>query len=85
MSIDYVSRRWICTLQKFRERTHRAIKMELDCFGGLDERNLLTCGKNDYEQRSFDFHCSNEQCIPYLRLCKDRCSNECYFARIGRL
>ena len=47
----------------------------IDCYGGLDERNLLTCGKNDYEQRGFDFHCSNEECIPYRRLCKDRCSN----------
>ena len=47
----------------------------IDCYGGLDERNLLTCGKNEYEQRGFDFHCSNEECIPYHRLCKDRCSN----------
>ena len=47
----------------------------IDCYGGLDERNLLTCGKNDNDQRGFDFHCSDEECIPYHRLCKDRCSN----------
>jgi len=47
----------------------------IDCYGGLDERNTLTCGKNIYEQRGFDFHCSDEECIPYQRLCKDRCSN----------
>ena len=47
----------------------------IDCYGGLDERNTLTCGKNIYQQRGFDFHCSDQECIPYQRLCKDRCSN----------
>ena len=47
----------------------------VDCYGGLDERNLFTCGKNIYQERGFDFHCSNEECIPYHRLCIDRCSN----------
>jgi hypothetical protein len=46
----------------------------IDCYGGLDERNLLTCGNNVYEQRGFDFHCSNQECIPYHRLCTQRCS-----------
>ena len=48
----------------------------IDCYGGLDERNRLTCGKNVYDQQGFDFHCSDEECIPYHRLCKDRCSNK---------
>ena len=47
----------------------------IDCYGGLDERNRLTCGKNLYDQQGFDFHCSDDECIPYHRLCKDRCSN----------
>jgi hypothetical protein len=47
----------------------------IDCYGGLDERNLLTCGNNTFEQRGFDFHCNDQQCIPYHRHCEDRCSN----------
>ena len=48
----------------------------IDCYGGLDERNLLTCGNNIYEQRGFDFHCSDQQCIPFHNLCEERCSNK---------
>jgi hypothetical protein len=48
----------------------------IDCYGGLDERNLLTCGNNTDEQRGFDFHCSDQQCIPYHNLCEERCSNK---------
>jgi hypothetical protein len=48
----------------------------IDCYGGLDERNLLTCGNNIYEQRGFDFHCSDQQCISYYNLCIQRCSNK---------
>jgi len=47
----------------------------IDCYGGLDERNLLTCGNNVDEQRGFDFHCSDQECIPYHRHCEQRCSN----------
>jgi hypothetical protein len=47
----------------------------IDCSGGLDERNLLSCGDNLYEQRGYDFHCSDQECIPYHRLCDQRCSN----------
>jgi hypothetical protein len=47
----------------------------IDCYGGLDERNLLTCGNNVDEQRGFDFHCSDQECIPYHLHCKQRCSN----------
>jgi hypothetical protein len=47
----------------------------IDCYGGLDERNLLTCGNNVFQQRGFDFHCSNEECIPYDHQCNKRCSN----------
>ena len=47
----------------------------IDCYGGLDERNLLTCGNHLFEQRGFDFHCSDQECIPYHRLCEQRCSN----------
>jgi hypothetical protein len=47
----------------------------IDCYGGLDERNLLTCGNNTDEQRGFDFHCSDQQCISYHLHCEDRCSN----------
>jgi hypothetical protein len=47
----------------------------IDCYGGLDERNLLTCGNNVHEQRGFDFHCSDQECIPYDRHCEQRCSN----------
>jgi hypothetical protein len=47
----------------------------IDCYGGLDERNLLTCGNNVHEQRGFDFHCSDQECIPYDRHCELRCSN----------
>ncbi len=47
----------------------------IDCYGGLDERNLLTCGNDLYEQRGFDFHCSDQECIPYHRHCEQRCSN----------
>jgi hypothetical protein len=48
----------------------------IDCYGGLDERNLLTCGNNIYEQRGFDFHCSDQQCIPFHNICIERCSND---------
>ena len=48
----------------------------IDCYGGLDERNILTCGNKIDEQRGFDFHCSDQQCIPYHRHCEDRCSND---------
>ena len=48
----------------------------IDCYGGLDERNLLTCGNNIDEQRGFDFHCSDQECIPYHRICEQRCSNK---------
>jgi hypothetical protein len=48
----------------------------IDCYGGLDERNLLTCGNNTHEQRGFDFHCSDQQCISYHNLCTERCSNK---------
>jgi hypothetical protein len=47
----------------------------IDCYGGLDERNLLSCGNNSYEQRGFDFHCSDQECIPYSYQCEKRCSN----------
>ncbi|CAM2722571.1 unnamed protein product [Rotaria socialis] len=47
----------------------------IDCYGGLDERNVLSCGNNTSQQRGFDFHCSNEQCIPYSQHCTQRCSN----------
>jgi hypothetical protein len=47
----------------------------IDCYGGLDERNLLTCGNNTHEQRGFDFHCNDQECIPYRQLCEKRCSN----------
>ncbi len=47
----------------------------IDCYGGLDERNLLTCGDNLYEQRGFDFHCSDQECISYDQQCEKRCSN----------
>jgi hypothetical protein len=48
----------------------------IDCYGGLDERNLLTCGNNLYDQRGFDFHCSDQECIPYHLHCEQRCSNK---------
>jgi hypothetical protein len=48
----------------------------IDCYGGLDERNLLTCGNNNFEQRGFDFHCSDEECIPFYQQCLQRCSNK---------
>jgi hypothetical protein len=48
----------------------------IDCYGGLDERNLLSCGDNMYEQRGFNFHCSNQECIPYNQQCEKRCSNK---------
>jgi hypothetical protein len=48
----------------------------IDCYGGLDERNLLTCGNNIDEQRGFDFHCSDQECIPYRLHCLQRCSNK---------
>jgi hypothetical protein len=48
----------------------------IDCYGGLDERNVLSCGNNTSQQRGFDFHCSNGQCIPYSQHCKQRCSND---------
>ena len=48
----------------------------INCYGGLDERDLLTCGNNVHEQRGFDFHCDDEQCIPYHRHCEQRCSNK---------
>jgi hypothetical protein len=47
----------------------------IDCYEGLDERNLLTCGNNTDKQRGFDFHCSDQECIPYHKLCEERCSN----------
>lgn len=49
--------------------------MGIDCYGGLDERNVLSCGHSISQQRGFDFHCSNEQCIPYSEHCHQRCSN----------
>jgi hypothetical protein len=48
---------------------------KIDCYGGLDERNLLTCGNNTSQQRGFDFHCNDQECIPYNRHCQLRCSN----------
>jgi hypothetical protein len=48
----------------------------IDCYGGLDERNLLTCGRNIHDKRGFDFHCDDQQCIPYHLHCKERCSNK---------
>ena len=47
----------------------------IDCYGGLDERNILTCGKHIDEQQGFDFPCSDQECIPYQHLCEQRCSN----------
>ena len=47
----------------------------IDCYGGLDERNLLTCGSQISDKRGFDFHCHDQQCIPYHQLCTERCSN----------
>jgi hypothetical protein len=47
----------------------------IDCYGGLDERSLLSCGDNLYEQRGFDFHCSDQECISYDQQCEKRCSN----------
>lgn len=48
----------------------------IDCYGGLDERNLLTCGNNTFLQRGFDFHCNNQECIPFDHHCQQRCSND---------
>lgn len=48
----------------------------IDCYGGLDERNLLTCGNNAHRKRGFDFHCDDQECIPYHRHCEQRCSNK---------
>lgn len=48
----------------------------VDCYGGLDERNLLSCGDNLDDQRGFDFHCSNQQCIPFSYQCFKRCTNK---------
>ncbi len=48
----------------------------IDCYGGLDERNLLTCGNNTDKQQGFDFHCSDQECIPYHLQCKKQCSNK---------
>ncbi|UJR19256.1 hypothetical protein I4U23_022385 [Adineta vaga] len=49
---------------------------KIDCYGGLDERNLLShC--NQRNQIGLDFRCSSTNtCIPYDRLCLDRCSNQ---------
>ncbi|CAF3931820.1 unnamed protein product [Rotaria sp. Silwood1] len=48
-----------------------------DCYGGLDERNLLTCSSS-HRMKGFDFKCgtnSSDQCIPYNQQCKQRCKN----------
>jgi hypothetical protein len=42
----------------------------IDCYGGLDEQNILSCGNITSQQRGFDFHCSDQECIPYHRQCK---------------
>ena len=47
----------------------------IDCYGGLDERNLLSCGDHLYDQRGFDFHCGDQECIPFHLQCQKRCSN----------
>ncbi|CAF0902424.1 unnamed protein product [Didymodactylos carnosus] len=48
---------------------------QIDCYGGLDERNVLGCGGNINKQRGFDFHCHVEQCISYKHQCRERCWN----------
>ncbi|CAF4460136.1 unnamed protein product, partial [Didymodactylos carnosus] len=48
---------------------------QIDCYGGLDERNVLGCGNDINKQRGFDFHCHAEQCIPYKQQCREPCWN----------
>lgn len=47
----------------------------IDCYGGLDERNIVHCGNNTFQQRGFDFHCNDQECIPYHLHCEQRCSD----------
>ncbi|CAF3181267.1 unnamed protein product [Rotaria sp. Silwood2] len=47
----------------------------INCYGGLDERNILTCGNNLYEQHGFNFHCNDQECMLYHLLCQQRCAN----------
>jgi hypothetical protein len=48
----------------------------IDCYGGLDERNILNC--SSYAAQGFSFQCVNHkssQCILNGFLCHTRCSN----------
>ncbi|CAF1101303.1 unnamed protein product [Adineta ricciae] len=48
----------------------------IDCYGGLDERNILSC--SIYQQLGFGFKCDiNDRCIARRQQCttKNRCSN----------
>ncbi|CAF1058049.1 unnamed protein product [Rotaria magnacalcarata] len=48
----------------------------VDCYGGLDERNILNC--SSHEQLGFGFKCNiNDRCIPRMQQCSnnDRCFN----------
>ncbi|CAF4893902.1 unnamed protein product [Rotaria sp. Silwood1] len=48
----------------------------VDCYGGLDERNILNC--SSYEQLGFGFKCNiNDKCISRRQQCTtdDRCFN----------
>ncbi|CAF0855531.1 unnamed protein product [Adineta steineri] len=77
-------REWKCPADQYQCLSGHCIPLVLskigdgiiDCYGGLDERNLLSCGNNTEQQRGFDFHCDNQECIPFHRHCQQRCSNE---------
>lgn len=48
----------------------------VDCYGGLDERNVLNC--SSHIMQGFSFQCANKnfpQCISNGLLCSTRCSN----------
>jgi hypothetical protein len=48
----------------------------VDCYGGLDERNILSCSPNFMQ--GFSFQCANKASSPCIKnglLCNTRCSN----------
>lgn len=48
----------------------------IDCYGGLDERNILSC--SPHFMQGFGFQCKNKENVPCIKnglLCNTRCSN----------
>ncbi|CAF1380624.1 unnamed protein product [Rotaria sordida] len=59
----------------------------IDCYGGLDERNIQTSCSNNISMQHFEFRCPDSkvlECIPYNLLCKKRCLGDepiCFYRR----